>query len=130
MTRAKTIRTLDLWCLSLSQNIYRGVPRSNTDQVPIIVSHLSPTLQFQIYQMADPVFKSLVALALLACFLLCSSLADASSDVPFILAHKKATLNRLKSGAERLSVTIDIYNQGSSYVPFLLLHSPICFSQI
>ncbi|XP_054802901.1 uncharacterized protein LOC129306369 isoform X2 [Prosopis cineraria] len=60
--------------------------------------------------MADLIFKSLVALALL----LCLSLADASSDVPFILAHKKATLNRLKSGAERVSVTIDIYNQGTS----------------
>ncbi|KAK4272227.1 hypothetical protein QN277_020812 [Acacia crassicarpa] len=64
--------------------------------------------------MADPIFKSLVAFALFASLLLCSSLADASSDVPFILAHKKATLNRLKPGAERVSVTIDIYNQGTS----------------
>ncbi|KAK4765648.1 hypothetical protein SAY86_026738 [Trapa natans] len=36
------------------------------------------------------------------------------SDVPFIVAHKKASLNRLKSGAERVSVSIDIYNQGSA----------------
>ncbi|KAF7801797.1 translocon-associated protein subunit beta [Senna tora] len=65
--------------------------------------------------MADPIFKSLIALALLASVLLCSSsLTVATSDVPFILAHKKASLNRLKSGAERVSVTIDIYNQGST----------------
>ncbi|XP_028771341.1 translocon-associated protein subunit beta [Neltuma alba] len=64
--------------------------------------------------MADLIFKSLVALALFASSLLCSSLAGASSDVPFILAHKKATLNRLKSGAERVAVTIEIYNQGTS----------------
>ncbi|XP_075098346.1 uncharacterized protein LOC107789931 [Nicotiana tabacum] len=38
----------------------------------------------------------------------------ASSEGPFIVAHKKATLTRLKSGAERLSVSIDIYNQGSA----------------
>ncbi|KAK4259429.1 hypothetical protein QN277_005761 [Acacia crassicarpa] len=71
--------------------------------------------------MADPIFKSLVAFALFASLLLCSSLADASSDVPFILAHKKATLNRLKPGAERVSVTIDIHNQGTSFVPLLNL---------
>ncbi|RXH69675.1 hypothetical protein DVH24_037459 [Malus domestica] len=39
----------------------------------------------------------------------------ASSDLPFIVAHKKASLNRLKSGVERVLVSIDIYNQGSSY---------------
>ncbi|TKY63004.1 Translocon-associated protein subunit beta [Spatholobus suberectus] len=61
--------------------------------------------------MADPIAKALIAFALLASLLLCS---HASSDVPFIVAHKKATLNRLKSGAERVSVTIDIYNQGTS----------------
>lgn len=64
--------------------------------------------------MADPIAKVLIAFALLASLLLCS---HASSDVPFIVAHKKASLNRLKSGAERVSVTIDIYNQGTSYVP-------------
>ncbi|XP_027352267.1 translocon-associated protein subunit beta [Abrus precatorius] len=61
--------------------------------------------------MADPIYKALIAFALVASLLLCS---HASSDVPFIVAHKKATLNRLKSGAERVSVTIDIYNQGTS----------------
>ena len=61
--------------------------------------------------MADPIAKVLIAFALLASLLLCS---HASSDVPFIVAHKKASLNRLKSGAERVSVTIDIFNQGTS----------------
>uniref|UniRef100_A0A0R0FX86 Translocon-associated protein subunit beta n=2 Tax=Glycine max TaxID=3847 RepID=A0A0R0FX86_SOYBN len=61
--------------------------------------------------MADPIAKALIAFALLASLLLCS---HASSDVPFIVAHKKASLNRLKSGAERVSVTIDIFNQGTS----------------
>ncbi|XP_047310119.1 translocon-associated protein subunit beta-like [Impatiens glandulifera] len=45
--------------------------------------------------------------------LLISSLALASSDAPFIVAHKKASLTRLKTGVERVSVSIDIYNQGS-----------------
>lgn len=61
--------------------------------------------------MADPISKFLIAFVLIASLLLCS---HASSDVPFIVAHKKASLNRIKSGAERVSVTIDIYNQGTS----------------
>ncbi|MBA0712232.1 hypothetical protein Golax_011346 [Gossypium laxum] len=40
------------------------------------------------------------------------SAATATGDAPFIIAHKKASLNRLKSGAERVSVSVDIYNQG------------------
>lgn len=77
--------------------------------------------------MADPVSKSLIAFALIVSFLLCSSHAD--SDVPFIVAHKKATLNKLKSGTERVFVTIDIYNQGTSYVFsfFSLLHASDLF---
>ncbi|KAL9689310.1 hypothetical protein QQ045_009694 [Rhodiola kirilowii] len=39
---------------------------------------------------------------------------SASTDEPFIVAHKKATTKRIKSGVERVSVSIDIYNQGSS----------------
>ncbi|CAK7328379.1 unnamed protein product [Dovyalis caffra] len=54
-----------------------------------------------------PLFTLLLSLLLV-------SSAFASSDVPFIVAHKKATLSRLKSGAESVSVSIDIYNQGSS----------------
>ncbi|GAA0172891.1 membrane traffic protein [Lithospermum erythrorhizon] len=45
-----------------------------------------------------------------ALFSCCSS----SSDGPFIIAHKKATLSRLKSGVERLSVSFDIINHGSA----------------
>ncbi|XP_070042001.1 uncharacterized protein [Nicotiana tomentosiformis] len=41
-------------------------------------------------------------------------LTIASSEGPFIVAHKKATLTRLKSGAERLFISIDIYNKGSA----------------
>ncbi|GJZ67418.1 hypothetical protein Tco_0630658 [Tanacetum coccineum] len=36
------------------------------------------------------------------------SSAIAATDSPFIVAHEKATLNRLKSGFEKVSVSIDI----------------------
>ncbi|GFQ00801.1 translocon-associated protein subunit beta [Phtheirospermum japonicum] len=49
----------------------------------------------------------------LAALLLVSS-TIASSEGPFIVAHKKASLTRLKSGNERVSVSIDVYNQGSA----------------
>ncbi|CAN1137566.1 Translocon-associated protein subunit beta [Linum perenne] len=62
--------------------------------------------------MAIPMLNSLVSVLLILLFV--SSTTLAATDVPFIVAHKKATLNRLKSGAERVSVSIDIYNQGSS----------------
>ncbi|KAJ8423152.1 hypothetical protein Cgig2_011557 [Carnegiea gigantea] len=42
--------------------------------------------------------------------------AAATSDAPFIIAHKKATLKRLKSGKEHVLVSIDIYNEGSARV--------------
>ncbi|KAG6588872.1 translocon-associated protein subunit beta-like [Cucurbita pepo subsp. pepo] len=61
--------------------------------------------------MANPTPAPLVYV-LLALLLVSSTIA--TSDVPFIVAHKKASLTRLKSGAERVSVSIDIYNQGSS----------------
>ncbi|XP_056846233.1 uncharacterized protein LOC108814441 isoform X1 [Raphanus sativus] len=38
----------------------------------------------------------------------------ATSEMPFMVVHKKVTLNRLKSGAERVLVSFDIYNQGSA----------------
>ncbi|KAK8574439.1 hypothetical protein V6N12_062133 [Hibiscus sabdariffa] len=47
-------------------------------------------------------------------FLFFASVATATGDTPFIIAHKKASLTRLKSGSERVSVSIDIYNQGFS----------------
>ncbi|XP_059669931.1 uncharacterized protein LOC132315610 isoform X2 [Cornus florida] len=62
--------------------------------------------------MGNPIAKFLI-FAVIA-FLVSSSSTIASSDVPFIVAHKKATPSRLKSGAERVSVSIDIYNQGSA----------------
>ncbi|KAH0466630.1 hypothetical protein IEQ34_003868 [Dendrobium chrysotoxum] len=37
----------------------------------------------------------------------------ASSDVPFMVVNKKVSQSRLKSGAEQLIVSIDIFNQGS-----------------
>jgi len=71
--------------------------------------------------MARPaLILGVVALLLVSCAL------GSSVDMPFILAHKKASLTRLKSGAERVSVSIDIYNQGSSYVySQSILQSPI-----
>ncbi|KAL8097582.1 uncharacterized protein LOC141683906 [Apium graveolens] len=50
---------------------------------------------------------------ILSVVLLLTSLVSCA-DGPFIVAHKKASLNRLKSGAERVSVSIDVYNQGSA----------------
>ncbi|KAL9996284.1 hypothetical protein Hdeb2414_s0720g00939321 [Helianthus debilis subsp. tardiflorus] len=58
--------------------------------------------------------NSLISIVTL--LLIISSSVIATSDSPFIVAHKKATLNRLKSGAEKVSVSIDLYNQGSAFV--------------
>ncbi|GMI93960.1 hypothetical protein like AT5G14030 [Hibiscus trionum] len=58
------------------------------------------------------VMENLLVKAFFALFLI--SAATAVGDSPFIIAHKKASLTRLKSGAERVSVSIDIYNQGFS----------------
>ncbi|XP_019183759.1 PREDICTED: translocon-associated protein subunit beta [Ipomoea nil] len=54
------------------------------------------------------------SLPLLFFFLVSWTAVAASSDGPFIIAHKKATTTRLKSGSERVSVTIDLYNEGSA----------------
>ncbi|CAO2829699.1 unnamed protein product [Amaranthus hypochondriacus] len=62
--------------------------------------------------MADRFLHALLFISV--SLLLVISSAAASSDSPFIVAHKKATLKRLKSGAERVLVTIDIYNEGSA----------------
>ncbi|KAK8556936.1 hypothetical protein V6N13_064923 [Hibiscus sabdariffa] len=58
--------------------------------------------------------ENLLVKAIFALFFI--SAATAVGDSPFIIAHKKASLTRLKSGAERVSVSIDIYNQGFSTV--------------
>ncbi|KAK8479431.1 hypothetical protein V6N13_044220 [Hibiscus sabdariffa] len=55
----------------------------------------------------NPLIKTLIILFFV-------SATTATGDAPFIIAHKKASLHRLKTGAERLSVSIDIYNQGFS----------------
>ncbi|KAK8653208.1 hypothetical protein V6N13_127218 [Hibiscus sabdariffa] len=55
----------------------------------------------------NPLIKALVILFLV-------SATTATGNTPFIIAHKKALLTRLKSGTERVSVSIDIYNQGFS----------------
>lgn len=70
-----------------------------------------PNLCISSPAMASPIPKSAVSAILILLFM---SACLGSSDVPFIVAHKKASLNRLKSGAERVSVSIDIYNQGST----------------
>lgn len=51
-------------------------------------------------------------IVIFAAFMLVSS-AMADSESPFIVAHKKATLTKLRNGAERISVSIDVYNRGS-----------------
>ncbi|KAI7981659.1 hypothetical protein LOK49_Contig23G00001 [Camellia lanceoleosa] len=61
--------------------------------------------------MATQIAKCLVSVLITALFL-----TLASSDAPFIVVHKKATLTRLKSDVERVSASIDIYNQGSATV--------------
>ncbi|KAM3253421.1 hypothetical protein P3L10_007491 [Capsicum annuum] len=63
--------------------------------------------------MADCARKFLLATTVLG--LVCLSWTiSAFSEGPFIVAHKKATLTRLKPDLERLSISIDIYNEGSA----------------
>lgn len=61
--------------------------------------------------MADCARKFLLATVLAV---LCFSWTVAASDGPFIVAHKKASLTRLKPDIERISISIDIYNEGSA----------------
>ncbi|CAL5375354.1 unnamed protein product [Camellia sinensis] len=61
--------------------------------------------------MAIPM-KLLMIFALSSLFII--SAAFAISDSSFIVAHKKATLTKLDSGAEHVSVSIDICNRGSA----------------
>ncbi|CAM0878762.1 unnamed protein product [Alopecurus aequalis] len=51
--------------------------------------------------------------ALLAAAFLCTS-SSAAPDAPFLVAHKKVALARPSPGLERLTVSLDIYNQGSA----------------
>ncbi|KAJ0229073.1 Translocon-associated protein beta [Hirschfeldia incana] len=61
--------------------------------------------------MAIPLAKLLISAV--AVFTLVSA-SLATSEMPFMVVHKKVTLNRLKSGVERVLVSFDIYNQGSA----------------
>ncbi|KAJ0243470.1 Translocon-associated protein beta [Hirschfeldia incana] len=61
--------------------------------------------------MAIPLAKLLISAV--AVFMLVSA-SFATSEMPFLVVHKKATQTRLKSGAERVLVSYDIYNQGSA----------------
>ncbi|ESQ32803.1 hypothetical protein EUTSA_v10004966mg [Eutrema salsugineum] len=58
--------------------------------------------------------KRKLSSALALIFLALISASIATSEVPFMVVHKKASLSSIKSGAQRVSVTVDIYNQGSS----------------
>ncbi|TVU18439.1 hypothetical protein EJB05_34540 [Eragrostis curvula] len=40
--------------------------------------------------------------------------AAAAGDAPFVIVHKKVSLSRPGPGVERLTVTLDIYNQGAT----------------
>ena len=77
-----------------------------------IENQLRNTPQTAATSMADRLLHALLFISF--SLLLFISSAVASSDAPFIVAHKKATLKRLKSGAERVLVNIDIYNEGSA----------------
>ncbi|MBA0738612.1 hypothetical protein Gogos_011944 [Gossypium gossypioides] len=56
--------------------------------------------------MANPLVKAFIARSFLV------SATTIVSDS--IIAHKKASLTRLKSGSKCISVSIDIYNEGFS----------------
>ncbi|XP_020253559.1 translocon-associated protein subunit beta-like [Asparagus officinalis] len=58
--------------------------------------------------------RSSALLSFVISLLLTVSPSLAISDGPFIVAHKKVSLARQKSGMERVTVSVDIYNQGSA----------------
>ncbi|CAL9747947.1 unnamed protein product [Musa acuminata subsp. burmannicoides] len=64
--------------------------------------------------MARPRSGSFLLYLLAALLVAALPAALASSDAPFMVAHKKVSLTRLKSGVERVSVSIDLYNEGLS----------------
>lgn len=59
-------------------------------------------------------FALLVPIAVASMILICST-AFGISDYPFVVAQKKVSLTRLKSGADQIAVSIDIYNKGTAY---------------
>ncbi|KAF6161586.1 hypothetical protein GIB67_009465 [Kingdonia uniflora] len=56
--------------------------------------------------------SKLLISAIVALFFVSTTFA--SLDAPFVIAHKKVDLTRLKSGSEKVSISIDVYNQGSA----------------
>lgn len=72
------------------------------------------------YNPRKPAMAISRSLLLLLPFLLvaiAAAVAHASdASVPFLLAHKKVSLERLKSGSEQVTVSIDLYNEGSTCV--------------
>ncbi|KAI4387893.1 hypothetical protein MLD38_000283 [Melastoma candidum] len=62
---------------------------------------------------SPPPKTAIVAVFILSILVLSPS-AYGSSDVPFVVVQKKASLKRLKTGSERVLVSIDVYNQGFS----------------
>ncbi|KAF9622403.1 hypothetical protein IFM89_031206 [Coptis chinensis] len=62
----------------------------------------------------EKIFVSLLVVVVLFLISLTATSSAVSSDSPFVVAHKKVSLNRLKSGSDQVSVSIDIYNQGSA----------------
>ncbi|KAL5998786.1 Actin-related protein 2 [Asimina triloba] len=79
-------------------------------------SVISPPPQDLLASMAEKKNHQTQAFFLLLSLALLLSSALAISEAPFILAHKKVTLSKLKSGAERVFVSIDVYNRGSANV--------------
>ncbi|CAL5370395.1 unnamed protein product [Camellia sinensis] len=77
--------------------------------------------------MTIQIAKCLISV-LIALFFVSSVVA--SSDAPFIVAHKKATLTRLKPGIERVSVSLDIYNQGSAVPKAIWLYYRCCHNTL
>ncbi|KAL9239389.1 hypothetical protein vseg_013719 [Gypsophila vaccaria] len=54
---------------------------------------------------------------MIAAMLITFSAASSNSlESPFIVAHKKASVTKLANGVERVSVSIDVYNHGSTTV--------------
>ncbi|KAI3691554.1 hypothetical protein L2E82_49919 [Cichorium intybus] len=139
MTMMNSLLSLVLVFLVVSSTVIAG------SDSPFIVAHKKATLNklksgaekvsvsIDIYNQGSAemakitmtMMNSLLSLVLV--FLVVSSTVIAGSDSPFIVAHKKATLNKLKSGAEKVSVSIDIYNQGSAYVASTFFFSYLLF---
>ena len=85
------------------QNSLSVKPRKSQEHVELLhyknhkntLNHETGCFNPYFVSMADPISKPLIEFLLIASFLLCP---HASSDIPFIVAHKKPSLNRFKTG--------------------------------